>query len=71
MGKFRDFVPGSCRSRGSAEGRDLPDADGPEFVSPNGGFKDANRSVIGHFSTLDSNNRAPVSCHTGRQCKSR
>jgi hypothetical protein len=28
-------------------GHDLPDADDPEFVSLNGGFREANRSLIG------------------------
>jgi hypothetical protein len=41
-------LPVNGLSRPSAEGRDLPDADGPGFVSLDGGFGAANRSLIGH-----------------------
>jgi hypothetical protein len=32
----------------SQEGRDLPDANGPEFLALNGGFGEACRSAAGH-----------------------
>jgi hypothetical protein len=43
-------------------GRDLPDADGPGFVSPNGGFEEANRSLIGHELLFQVLKCLPVSC---------
>jgi hypothetical protein len=42
-------LPGSCQSHPTAVGRDLPDADGPGYVSLNGGFREANRSLIGQL----------------------
>jgi hypothetical protein len=39
--------PKSCRSRPTATGRDLPDADGPGFVALSGRFRAENRSLIG------------------------
>ena len=42
------------RSRVTAPGRDLPDADGPEFVSLNGGFGEANRSLVGRMEPVAS-----------------
>jgi hypothetical protein len=41
-------LPGSCQSHPTAVGRDLPDADGPGYVSLNSGFREGNRSLIGH-----------------------
>jgi len=47
------FGAANCgHSSESATGRDLPDADGPGFVSLNGGFGEANRSLIGQLLTV-------------------
>jgi hypothetical protein len=45
------------RRRGRAGwGSDLPDDDGPGYVSMNGGFGETNRSLIGQIQTLPYNN---------------
>jgi hypothetical protein len=40
-------LPHSCLSQWTGKGRDLPDADGPEFVALDGSFRAENRSLIG------------------------
>jgi hypothetical protein len=50
-----------CHSSLPGMGRDLPDADGPGFVSLNGGFGEANRSLIGHFQSFEWPRSLPLS----------
>jgi hypothetical protein len=44
---WQELSPISLVRNPTAVGRNLPDADGPGYVSLNGGFREANRSLIG------------------------
>jgi hypothetical protein len=49
----------SRRLRTAAQGRDLPDADGPALVSLNGGFGEGNLSLIGQNRAQDHTKSSP------------